>query len=127
MSKMDEKRQKDLRAPFPQKNLAGYNWQDPPNPNEPPPRSGQKCANCNAFVTVFHPVFGPNTLCAAEPPKPICLGMGQTKTINAKTGQPDQFPIIQGFQPPTSPEVWCRAWKWAGPGGNEPGSAGGDE
>lgn len=123
MSRMNDRSDKKFNAPFPQKDMSNYHWQDPQlpplDPNDPPPRSGQKCANCSAFAIVHHPVLGPETICAAEPPKPICLGLGQTKTINAATGQPTQFPVIQGFQPPTGPESWCRCWEWVGPQGRD--------
>jgi hypothetical protein len=110
----DQRKNRDLRVTFPP--IGRERDPDPPfDPGEPPPRSGQKCGNCDAFAIVHHPVLGPETICAAEPPKPICLGVGQTKTVNAATGQPTQFPVIQGFQPPTSPEAWCRAWQWSGP------------
>jgi hypothetical protein len=86
---------------------------------EPPPRSGQRCENCNAFAIIPHPVFGKQAVCRAEPVKPIYLGMSQTQTVNAQ-GQPGQFPYIIGQQAPTLPENWCRVWEWVGPdGGNK--------
>jgi hypothetical protein len=87
-----------------------------PDPGEPPPRSGQRCVNCNAFTIIPHPIFGQQMVCAANPPTAVFVGMQQTMTINPKTGQKDQYPFIMGLQPPTEPEKWCRSWEWVGPG-----------
>ena len=86
---------------------------------EPPPRSGQKCGNCNAFAIIPHPVFGKHAVCRAEPVKPIFISMAQTHTVNAQ-GQPGQFPYVIGQQAPTDPETgWCRCWEWVGPDGGD--------
>lgn len=89
--------------------------QPPPEANEPPPRNQQKCSNCNAFRILVSPL-GPQTACCAEPPTPIFLGTGQTKTIDPRTGQPQQYPIVIGFMPSTDEDRWCRQWQWAKPG-----------
>ena len=89
------------------------------DPNEPPPRSGQKCGNCNAFAMMANPVLGQQPVCQALPVQPIYLGMQRTSTINPRTNQPDQYPLIMGTQAPTDPDNgWCRCWEWAGPGGD---------
>ena len=109
---MTEKKNRDLRVTFPP---IGDDIGEPPlDPNEPPPRSGQKCANCNAFLTRIGPL-GPESLCIANPPTPIFMGMGTTKTLNA-SGQPQQIPVVLSFWPPVNSEEWCRSWEWDGPG-----------
>jgi hypothetical protein len=119
MSRMNDRTDKDFHKPFPQRNIGNYDWQEPGLPpvdlNEPPPRKGQRCANCNAFAVIPHPVFGKQTVCRADPPKPIFLSMAQTQTVNAQ-GERGQFPYIIGSQAPTDPEQgWCREWQWVGP------------
>lgn len=71
------------------------------------PRSQQCCGNCNAFIQMG----GPNGqwACAARPPTPLFMGMGQTKTLVG--GRPQQFPIVNGFFPPVSEDIWCREWE----------------
>lgn len=93
-------------------------FQDPDLPYDPnvePPRKGQFCANCNAFVIVPDPILGEKTVCCAEPPAAIFLGINQTATVNPATGKPMQYPVVAGFQRPTEPEKWCRKWEWVGP------------
>jgi hypothetical protein len=104
---------RDFRVTFPPVDFG--ETVPPVEMQEPPPRSGQKCANCNAFVRKIGPL-GPETMCCAGPAMPFIMGIKQGKVVNPKTGQPDQFPWVVGFWPPTHEEEWCRAWEWAGPG-----------
>jgi hypothetical protein len=114
MTKMDPK---DFKFRMPP--TLGQDAGVPINPNEPPPRKGQCCANCNAFAIVPSPPLPDQPVCLAEPPTPFFLGIQQTKTINPQTQQPYQYPIIAGFQAPTEEGKWCRKWAWVGPQGRD--------
>ena len=72
----------------------------------------QSCANCNAFIADSSHKVGPgqpqNGWCRAKPPNLVQVMVPVSSKL-APQGQ-QMAPGWQGVFPPTSTDVWCRAW-----------------
>jgi hypothetical protein len=74
-----------------------------PRPEGKLPRSEQRCSNCSGCISM-----GGQLACAAHPPTPLFLGMGQSRMLVG--GKPVPMPMVNAFYPPVSEDGWCREW-----------------
>ncbi len=78
-----------------------------------PPRSEQRCGNCNAFLPNKGkppPEQPRQGACAAGRPS-LMQGMGVVPGSQLSPQGPQMMPVVQGAWPPTSEERWCREWE----------------